>query len=153
MGARDVNADDGRMVPPAIEHRVLVVEDHQDCLETMVRMLSLQGFSVRGVAAGRDALACVAAWEPHTIFLDIGLPDMNGADVALQVRGVTGDQRPMIVAVSGWSPDHIRDRTDLTAFDVFMQKPVSWVELAALLQRQVAQRVPAPRRVGRSSCG
>ena len=135
-----MNAAARGMTPQAIEHRVLVVEDHEDCLETMVQMLSLQGFSVRGVTVGKDALACVAAWGPHTVFLDVGLPDMSGGEVAHHLRRLAGGHRPVIVAVSGWSPDHIRDRTDLTAFDAYMQKPVSWVELAAVLQRRLPPR-------------
>jgi two-component system CheB/CheR fusion protein len=113
-----------RSFSAAAVRRVLVVDDHADSRDTMAVLLRASGHDVLGVSDGDAALAAVASFDPDVILLDIGLPGMDGFEVARRLR----DDRPahpvLLVAISGYGRPEHRRRAREAGFDRFFVKPV-----------------------------
>jgi CheY-like chemotaxis protein len=126
-----VRADAG--VAPS-RHRILVVDDNRDFADSLAAMLRAMGNEVRvehdGVAA-RDA---AQEFRPGLAFVDIGLPKMNGYDVARALREAPGTRNAILVAVTGWGQPGDRQRAKEAGFDEHMVKPVDLDRLRELLR-------------------
>ena len=85
--------------------RVLVVEDNDDIARLMTLLLQHNGFDVRTLFDGHPVLATARTFRPHFILLDIGLPGLDGYQVAKQLRGDSDLNDMVIIAVSAYSPD------------------------------------------------
>jgi len=120
----------GRGVPG---RRVLVVEDHVDSARSLAQLLASWGHEVRLARDGHEALAAVDGYRPEVVLLDIGLPGMDGREVARRLRERPGEDRPVLVALSGYAPDGdgLRGRCD--EFDRHLVKPVEPDALRELL--------------------
>jgi CheY-like chemotaxis protein len=115
--------------------RILVVDDNEDSANGMARLLRLSGHSVWVAYHGPDALATAREHEPEVVFLDIGLPEMDGYEVATRLRQEEATRRAVIIAVSGYGEDQARNRSDQAEFDHHMVKPVDFETLLAVLNR------------------
>jgi CheY-like chemotaxis protein/anti-sigma regulatory factor (Ser/Thr protein kinase) len=126
-----------RPAPPApVRSRdVLIVEDNPDARETLKRILELEGHRVRIAADGVAALEAVRSAPPEVALIDIGLPRMDGYELARQIRALPGDKHPYLVAVTGYGLPEDRRRTREAGFDVHLVKPVEASALAAVLAR------------------
>lgn len=82
---------------------------------------------------GVEAMEAAARLQPDAILLDIGLPRLNGYEVARRIREQQGDARPVLVALTGWGQDEDRRRSEDAGFDAHMVKPVDDVALGRLL--------------------
>ena len=133
--ARDYNGRSMVAAATPQAKRVLVVEDNEDCLATMLDILSIDGCEVRGARNGNDALAFAQRWQPDVILMDLGLPAMDGCEVATRIRSMPCKPRPLIAAVTGWESHEVRARARSCGIDLFMVKPVSWEQLAAIVRR------------------
>ena len=112
--------------------RVLVVDDNVDAAEALVDMLVLWGHEAEAVFAGRPAVERVREWQPEVVLLDISLPDIDGYEVARQVRSLEGPPPPFkLIAVTGFGQDADKDRARRAGFDDHLTKPV---DLDALLK-------------------
>jgi CheY-like chemotaxis protein len=111
-------------------HRILVVDDETDSAEALVELLELEGHTARAVADGEGALAAVRTFEPELVLLDLGLPGMDGYEVARRLRERLGKQ-VRIVALTGYrdEPARLRD----AGFDGHLLKPTSIEKLFALV--------------------
>ena len=107
---------------------VLVIEDDQRIRETLARSLTDAGHAVRTEATGADALQAVVGWEPDVVVLDLGLPDLDGADVLRMLRGVS--TVPVIVATARDDDQEVVRLLESGADD-YVVKPYSAAELAA----------------------
>ena len=104
-------------------HRVLVVDDNVDAAESIAKILRLCGHEVRCEYDGQSALAAVRDYTPDVVVLDIGLPGMDGYEVASRLRSM--DRRSMrIVAVTGYGQEEDRRRSRESGFDQHLTKPV-----------------------------
>jgi CheY-like chemotaxis protein len=92
-------------------------------------LLRLSGHTVRVAHSGEEALAAIDAELPELVLLDIGMPGMNGYEVARRVRQQYGAEQPMLVALTGWGQEQDRRRSKEAGFDHHLTKPV---ELATL---------------------
>jgi PAS domain S-box-containing protein len=119
--------------------RVLVVEDNRDGLETLLALLDMLGYEVAGAADGREALAQARKFRPHIVLLDLGLPVMDGLEVAKALREDEEFSDVFIAALTGWGAEADRRRTAEAGFDAHLTKPI---ELPAL--EQVLARCTAP---------
>ncbi|WP_119153397.1 PAS domain S-box protein [Caldimonas tepidiphila] len=129
----------GRAAPA----RVLVVDDNVDAAEMLQTVLELQHHEVRLAHDGGSALAAEADWRPAVVVLDIGLPDIDGYEVARRLRARHAGQRgPLIVALTGWGQDSDRQRAREAGFDHHFTKPVDPDALQELLRRELATREP-----------
>jgi len=103
--------------------RVLVVDDNRDVAGSMAMVLEMMGHRVEMVHDGPAAIEKAASWQPDAILLDIGMPGMNGYEVARQIRG-QGQEGLMIVAVTGWGQEDDRQLSKEAGFDAHLVKPV-----------------------------
>jgi CheY-like chemotaxis protein len=102
--------------------RVLVAEDSPDAAEMMSLMLGMKGHDVRVAADGEEAVAIGLAFEPQIAFVDIGMPRMDGFEVARRLRERLG-RRVRLVALTGWGQDEDRRRSREAGFDHHLTKP------------------------------
>jgi CheY-like chemotaxis protein len=114
---------------------VLVVDDNADCADSMAMVLRLYGHEVEVARNGPSALKAAAAHRPDVILLDIGLPGMDGWQVAEHIKGNLDGKRPLVVVVSGFGqPADLRHSAD-SGVDLHMVKPVDPGELEEMLRR------------------
>ncbi len=109
--------------------RVLVVDDNQDSAESLAMLLNYEGHQTRVVHSGPDALAAVDDFEPDVVLLDLGLPVMDGYEVARQLRQRTAAKRICLVAVTGYGQAGDRLRTRAAGFDEHLVKPIQFEHL------------------------
>jgi signal transduction histidine kinase/CheY-like chemotaxis protein len=125
--------------------RILVVEDHDDGREALVTLLRLQGHEVSEAAGGRPALDLAKAQEPEVVLLDIGLPDLDGYEVARSLRQSLGpDVR--LVALTGYGQPMDRERAMRAGFDAHLLKPVDFEKINEILAAPARGRLGLTRR-------
>ena len=117
----------------AVAHRILVVDDNADSAHGTAKILSRQGHDVRIVYDGPSALAAAREHQPRYVLLDIGLPGMDGYEVATRLRQEEKLKDATLIAVSGYGQDSDRRRSREAGFDQHLVKPVDPEELLALL--------------------
>jgi signal transduction histidine kinase/ActR/RegA family two-component response regulator len=115
------------------ERRVLVVDDNRDAAESLGTLLKLLGADVRVVYSGPAALEAVATHRPGVVLLDIGMPGMDGLDVARRIRQLPGAQDVILIALTGWGQEEDRDRSQSAGFDFHLIKPADVNALQHLL--------------------
>jgi PAS domain S-box-containing protein len=114
------DADEG--TPFNVGCRVLVAEDSPDAAEMLSLMLGIKGHDVRVAVDGEQAIAIGSKFKPQIAFVDIGLPRLDGFEVARQLRDLLG-QRILLVALTGWGQDDDRRRSREAGFDHHLTKP------------------------------
>ncbi len=119
---------------------ILVVDDNTDAAETLAVMLRAEGFPVAVAFDGASAIATFNGTLPAVVLLDMGLPDMNGTDVAQHIRRHPSGKNVHLIAVTGWGQEEDRQRTQAAGVDVHLVKPVDPADLLRLL----GQRLEAP---------
>ncbi|MGH9322389.1 MAG: chemotaxis protein CheB [Vicinamibacteria bacterium] len=127
--ARPANPEAG----PRASRRVLVVDDNRDAAELLAAGLRLEGHSVETAHSGPEALSKAAAFEPDAVVLDIGLPGMDGYEVARKLREEPRLTNALLVALSGYGQDEDRSRAREAGFDHHLTKPVHLDEINVLL--------------------
>jgi len=115
--------------------RVLVVDDNEDAAESLSMMLALLGHEVEVAHDGEEALQAAATFQPGVVLLDIGLPRMNGYDVARHIRGQAWGKAMVLVALTGWGQEEDKRQAMEAGFDVHLTKPVSPADIEKLLQK------------------
>lgn len=121
--------------------RILVVEDNDDAAESFKTLLELGGHTVEVARDGHQALRAIPAFAPHVAFVDIGLPGIDGFEVAERVRS-QGGMRPMLIALSGYGRDEDKQRAAQVGFDAHMTKPADLDQIRTLLARCGAAALP-----------
>jgi CheY-like chemotaxis protein len=129
----EVGNVDGAPIASAHPRRILVVDDNVDAAETLQQMLRLQGHEVRLATSGQDAIKQVSRDPPELIFMDIGMPEMDGLTATRRIRALPQGSDIRIVALTGWGQERDRERTREAGMDGHLVKPVSPVELASVL--------------------
>jgi PAS domain S-box-containing protein len=124
---------DGPRLRPTPRHRVLVVDDNRDSADSLATLLRLVGNDVRTAYDGRQALEVAAQYRPEMVLLDIGLPVMNGYEVARQLRTEPAYGHPVLTALTGYSSEEDRRRSLAAGFDHHMVKPVDFAALQEVL--------------------
>jgi CheY-like chemotaxis protein len=119
--------------------RVLVAEDSPDAAEMMSLMLGMKGHDVRVAADGEEAVAIGFAFEPQIAFVDIGMPRMDGFEVARRLRERLG-RRVRLVALTGWGQDEDRRRSREAGFDHHLTKPPEPDVLDQLIAERMRER-------------
>jgi CheY-like chemotaxis protein len=122
--------------------RVLVVEDHEDTATSTALVLRLYGHDVQVASDGRMALQLMDAHAPDVVLLDLGLPKMDGWEVAKQIRTQATYKRPLLVAVSGYGGEADRLRSTEAGIDLHLVKPIDPDHLKDLLARFQTVVVP-----------
>jgi len=123
------------MLPP---RRVLVVDDNRDAGDSLGMLLEVLGAEVRVARDGAEALEAYSAYDPAVVLLDIGMPGMDGYEVARRIRARSPGPRPTIVALTGWGQEDDRRVSREAGFDHHMVKPA---EIGAL--KELLRSIPA----------
>lgn len=118
---------------PGKSRRILVVEDQPALSRVTVALLKKLGHDVRAAADGREALLAVREYQPEVVLLDIGLPGMDGYEVARCVRMEMGDTAPVLVAMTGYSEHEVKRHAKKAEFDHHLVKPADLGTLRELL--------------------
>jgi len=113
--------------------RVLVVDDEVDTAETLAEVLQTLGHEVRTAADGARALEEAAQFAPDVVLLDIGLPGMDGFEVARRLRAGRRTPGMKLIAVTGYGQELDRRNTERAGFDAHVVKPVNLAALEQLL--------------------
>jgi CheY-like chemotaxis protein len=114
--------------------RVLIVDDNKDAASSLGRLLTLLGHETHVVHDGPTALSAVPQFQPQVVFLDLGMPGMDGFETAAQMRAAPGGDRLSIVALTGWGEKEDRERTEHAGFAAHLIKPVNVDQLEAALK-------------------
>jgi CheY-like chemotaxis protein len=114
-------------------HRILLIDDNDDARELLGMGLQLKGHAVAMASGGVEGLARALAFQPEFIFLDLGMPGMDGYETALAMRRVAGLALVTIVALSGWNDQATLGRTRSAGFDHHLTKPASFDQIDGVL--------------------
>ncbi|HVK10167.1 MAG TPA: response regulator, partial [Gemmataceae bacterium] len=128
-------AGDTPASPPTPPRRVLVVDDNADAAETLAWLLRVAGHDVLTAYEGRSAVDLAPAFRPEVVLLDIGLPGIDGYEVAARLRRQPELREALLVAVTGYGQDEDRRRAREAGFDEHLIKPIDPAALPALLAR------------------
>lgn len=115
--------------------RVLVADDNRDSAELSAALLALWGHDAVTGHSGREALELAERHRPHVALLDIGMPDLNGYEVASAIRNAEWGAGTLLVAVTGWGREEDRQRARGAGFDHHLTKPIDPQKLRSLLQQ------------------
>src|SRR5246500_5554090 len=121
--------------PAASLRRILVVDDHEDSVTMMAAILRSRGYEVATARTGIAALEIAPKFSPEIIILDIGLPEIDGYEIARRFRNLPATGRTFIIALSGYGTQQDRIKTHEAGFDEHLTKPVAPAELFHLLSR------------------
>jgi signal transduction histidine kinase len=119
------------------EHRVLVVDDNQDAAQILAMLLDMEGYETRTAHDGVAALQVFEEFCPRAVFLDVGLPGMDGYAVARRLRQRYPRKDLLLVAVTGYGSEVDQSRSQAAGFDHHLIKPVRPQDLQKLLQQSV----------------
>ena len=126
-------ASDLKDLPPFPQRRVLIVDDNADAADTLGALLSSLGATVFVAHSGRAALDALDAFAPDAVVLDIGMPEMNGYEVARHIQSRSTDRGPLLIALTGWGQECDQDRSRAAGFHHHMVKPPDVERLGQLL--------------------
>ena len=104
--------------------RVLVVDDNSDAADTLAELLDLLGHSAQVAHSGAEALEAMQDFRPQVVLLDLGMPEMNGYEVAEAIRNNRRFDQPLLAALTGWGGQQDREQTRAAGFDLHLTKPV-----------------------------
>jgi signal transduction histidine kinase len=124
--------DDAQSSPRG-RRRILVADDNEDAAASLAMMLEILGNEVRTAQDGREAVDTAAAFRPDMIFLDIGMPRLNGYDACRQIRRQPWGESLFLIALTGWGQDEDKRRSEAAGFDRHLVKPVEPAALQELL--------------------
>ena len=113
--------------------RILIVDDNADAADSIAMLLNMEGHQTRAVNTARAALLAVPEFKPEVVLLDIGLPEMDGYEVARRLRQ-NGRPSMRLVAVTGYGQPADRRRAQAAGFDEHMVKPVEPTALQDFLR-------------------
>ena len=116
--------------------RMLIVDDNEDSTRSMAILQKRRGHETRTAFTGPDAVTAAAEFAPNVVLLDIGLPGMDGYEVARRLRAMPALAGAFLVAMSGYGSDEDRANARAAGFDEYMVKPVDLDRLRELLQSQ-----------------
>lgn len=118
----------------AVKLRILVADDNRDSASSLAVLLELMGYEVRAVHDGLAAVDAATSFRPGVMLLDLGMPRLDGYEVCRTVRGQPWGRDVVIIALTGWSQDEDRRRTQDAGFDHHLVKPVQPAALGKLLE-------------------
>ncbi|MEN0036697.1 MAG: PAS domain-containing protein [Cellvibrio sp.] len=113
--------------------RILIADDNQDAVDTLSKLLSLLGHQVEIAYDGEQALNLAAAKNFELVILDLGMPSLNGYEVAEKIRSIPHLRETMLAALTGWGSENHRDKTKAAGFDAHLTKPAAINEINQLI--------------------
>jgi signal transduction histidine kinase len=121
------------VIAASVPRRILLADDNADAVETLGSVLRLLGHDVFSAADGRSALETAARCRPDVALLDIGMPLLDGYEVARQIRAQPWGRKVVLLALTGWGQEADRRRSEEAGFDSHFVKPINLERFAELL--------------------
>ena len=118
-----------------LRRRVLIADDNRDGADSLTMVARAFGCEVRTAYGGADAVHEATAFRPHIVFLDLGMPEMDGLEAARRIRALPHGGDLLIVALTGWGQERDRQLTSEAGFDAHVVKPADPLALRALIAR------------------
>jgi len=115
--------------------RVLIADDDRDSALTLSTLLEIEGFEVRTVHGGQEALDAAREFRPDVVLLDIGMPKITGYEAARRLRLRYGNDCPVLIAITGWKQASDKILASLAGFDHHVAKPYEPAQLIELLAK------------------
>lgn len=119
--------------PGTTGRRILIVDDNRDAAISLGMLLELSGYEIETAYDGSAAIDAAARFQPQMILLDIGLPGLDGYEVARRMRSEPWGKQATLVAVTGWGQAEDRERSKAAGFDAHFVKPIDHDALVKLL--------------------
>jgi CheY-like chemotaxis protein len=111
----------------------LVIDDNRDAADSLAMVLELYGSTVHTVYSGAAGIEAMRAFKPEFVFLDLGMPGMDGFAAARRIRGSPEGRSVKLVALTAWGKEQVEERTRNVGFDYHLAKPASFEALCSLL--------------------
>jgi CheY-like chemotaxis protein/nitrogen-specific signal transduction histidine kinase len=128
------------VLPPSQTARVLIVDDNVDAADSIAMILRLSGHDVQVAYSGQSALETAAQYQPNIIFLDIGLPEIDGYEIARRLRQRPPSKDVWLIAMTGYGQDSDRQQSQEAGFDYHLVKPVNTQELEQLVAKLIKEQ-------------
>ncbi|MFL6623127.1 MAG: response regulator [Sulfurifustaceae bacterium] len=116
--------------------RILIVDDNHDAANSLETVLQLAGHETRTAYGAEEAIEAAIAFKPHFVLLDIGLPRMDGYEVARRIRAAIPTMR--LIALTGYGQKEDKQRSAVAGFEAHLVKPVDVTALEKLLATELA---------------
>ena len=124
--------------------KVLIVEDNRDARTALrMRLTIAHGHTVYEAADGASGVQCALERKPDVALIDLGLPDIDGGEVARRIREVLDRRAILLVALTGYATAEDQRRAREAGFDVYLVKPVEPSELMAILDNHASRKLTA----------
>jgi CheY-like chemotaxis protein len=118
---------------PASSLRIVVIDDHPDAADMLQALVQRSGHQARAAYDGKSGLKLVDELSPDVVFVDIGMPNINGYEVARTLRRFPGHQSLRLVAVTGWGQLQDKQRAIDAGFDEHLTKPITPEDIERVL--------------------
>ena len=129
-------AGKGAEVALPVRRSILIADDNQDALESLALMLRMEGHEVHCASDGEEALLLAGQRRPEILVLDVGMPKLDGCEVARRIRAESWGRHAVLVALTGWGQEVDRRRSREAGFDLHLVKPVDPATLCGMLVTQ-----------------
>ena len=116
--------------------RILLVDDNEDAVRSLEKLLTALGYDARATTSGEGALAEGASFEPDVILLDLGMPEMDGFETAAAIRAQAWGRDVRVIALTGWGQQEDFRRTREAGFAAHLVKPLKTYDLLQILQNR-----------------
>jgi CheY-like chemotaxis protein len=133
--ASTAGSDQGE-APVPVRRNILIADDNQDALESLALMLRMEGHEVHCASDGEEALQLAGQRKPEIVVLDVGMPKLDGCEVARRIRAESWGRGAVLVALTGWGQEVDRRRSREAGFDMHLVKPVDPATLCDMLVSQ-----------------
>jgi CheY-like chemotaxis protein len=117
--------------------RILVVDDNLDAAQTLSLFLRASGHTVEVVYCALDAIDVAAMFKPQVCLLDIGLPDIDGNELARRLRALPDMENATLIAATGYGRQQDREQARQAGFDHYLVKPLNTLQLGDILAQTV----------------
>jgi signal transduction histidine kinase len=114
--------------------RIVIADDHEDALDSCARLLRMRGHEVHIARTGPEAIEVAGRVRPDAMLLDIGMPGLDGYETAKRIRSEPWGRKILLIAQTGWGRNEDRRRSTAAGFDVHLVKPISFDQLAPLIE-------------------
>lgn len=118
-------------------YRILIADDNVDAAESLAMLLELHGHETRAANSGKEALRVAEEFKPHAAVLDIGMPDINGYEVARRIRETSWGSRMSLFAATGWGQEKDKQLAREAGFDAHLTKPLDALQLEASIVQHI----------------
>lgn len=119
--------------PPGRPRRILVVDDNEDGAKMLAALLQFEGHEVTTSSSGLEAVEMAKTAKPDVVLLDIGLPGLDGYEVARRIRANDPEGAVRVIAITGYGREEDRARADAAGFTAYLVKPVNFDTLSRVL--------------------